>query len=452
MGKRGSGFVSFAAVTAAAVFTMAAVAAGCTTKSSGGSSGNPNFDSGEPAFDATSDSVEPQDSPAQDSPIAVDSPADSPATADSPSGDGGLPDGYVGYVADIPVADQVTALAVNPTTDRVYAAMIDLNGKSGGIAVIDDVTGAVTTTIAPAMTDAGPVAAYFYDQTFVVDPVNNLLYAVEQFSTIVDVFDLAANTFKATFDVKSLDPNCQGFGVNWLAVDGAHSRVYASCSGPLTAGNVVNLTTISTGGGYALVASLALNDLQSTQGVLALDTTNQLLFVSNSNPNAGEPPPAVLVDTINTATNQEVAGMQQNLGPGNAIGAIGIPGYAVLATNAFPDAGMASTFFSLEPGSVPLPAGFVGDYPASLPVNGAFMVWGHEAADPSKVHLELVTVDPTEAMAPKLAADTPATTPLTTGDSVDPTGLVCGTKHCFMNGYEYIGAGSNPFAWMLVLY
>ena len=163
-------------------------------------------------------------------PAATDAPVEGGATVDAPtdspaSADGGLPDGYVGYVGNIPVSDQVTALGVNVTTDTVYAALADLNGRSAGIAVIDDATGALTHDCA-AHVDGGPVPPYFDQPLMAVDSTSNVVYGVRQFGHVIDVFDGATNAYTGSIDVDALD-TAAGPQLNWLAVDGTRSMLYA---------------------------------------------------------------------------------------------------------------------------------------------------------------------------------------------------------------------------------
>ncbi len=273
-----------------------------------------------------------------DAPSGGDAPADAGSAGDStgggpdgPSGgetgaaDGGIGDGAA---ADAPVQattfsvpDQVASLAYDGTTNTLYAPMVDPNGHGAGIAVINAGTGALTTTIPAIATDAGPAPPYFFSQMLAVDETNDLLYAVRQASTVVDVYDGASNAYKATFDVATVDPQCQtGLGgVSWLAIDPAASLLYAACPGPFSGARSNEVSVIGTASGYSLSHAINLTDLGGTGvAALALDTTNHLLFVSNSSPNYNQfTPKPLLVDVVDTTTFTEKAGAQQSLGTGN---------------------------------------------------------------------------------------------------------------------------------------
>jgi hypothetical protein len=385
--------------------------------------------------------------------VPVDSPAPSDGAADSlPGADAGLPDADI--LADMPVTGQVSALAVDLTTDTVYAALVDpQSGQSGGFAVIDDATLTVKATIAPATVDGGAVAPYYYyGRTLAVDATNGLLYAARPFfATVVDVYSLSTNAYASSFDVAALDTKCAGgLGVNAIAVDGARSRLYASCNVPPS---TVEIAVIATGATPSLVTGITLSDLQSSQGGLALDTTNQLLFVSNQ----GQQTP-ILVDEINTATNAVVSGAQQNLGPGKPVGTLGNTGTAVLVadvpTDAGPDAGYgASTFFSLEPQLLRLPPTFVADSPPTFcppPFGNAYVEIGHDPVQPGNTLTMTVIVDPTDTTPPSFNIIGLRTAlnhePYNTWT---PQEFVSGLHYCYTSGYRYNDSGSNPVAWII---
>ncbi len=435
MGMQGAKAVSWMTVTvtvAAACALAMASAAGCSNKSSGGGGPDASFDTGGPEFDGTADSPEPVDAPGP-----TDSPKDSPATTDGPAtidsstaGDGGLPDGYVGFVENIPVSGQIVALAANVTTGKLYAAQF-----GSGIAVIDDGTLTVTATIPPVMTDAGPVGPFAVGNVqMAVDETANLLYAVR--GSIIDVFDLSTNAYKTTFDVATLDTGCTG-SVEWIAIDGPRSLLYTSCDPPLL---TVEVSVISTAGGnYSLVAGIPLHDLASNQAALALDTTNQRLFVSSPLPSPTSPQMGtILVDEIDTATNTQVVGMQQNLGTGAPVGTMGAAGSAVLLDVTNPDAGpdaAGGTFFSLEPSSAPTNGpGFVFVPCPGVPTK--YVVLVASPFDPSSIAVYTYTVA-AEPNPPTSTFFGTVPTWNTLGGPIEPTNAACTRRVCAIEGYEY---------------
>jgi hypothetical protein len=256
----------------------------------------------------------------------------------------------------ISLPNQVTAMAINNTTNTLFAAMV-ATGKNAGIAVIDTTTNAVTGTMAPPTDDGGVISPYLFDHLMAVDETHNLVYAARQ-SNIVDVYDGATKAYKTSFDVAALDTNCWSLdGVHWLAIDGSRGRLYAHCG--LSSGSNIEIAVIQTSGTPSLAAAMTLTDLQSFTAELALDTTNQRLFASALSLGVT----AIHVDEVDTATNQEVAGSQQNvgagvLGAGTIVATLGGPGYAALVTNqpvpdgGIMDGGTKSIFFSLEPAKV----------------------------------------------------------------------------------------------------
>jgi hypothetical protein len=322
---------------------------------------------------------------------------------------------------------------------------------TAGIAVVHIATNTVTTTIPAVALDGGPVATY---PLMVADETNNLLYAVRQFSSIVDVFDTTTNAYTTTFHVGALDTACAGFGIQSHAIDGVRSRYYALCQG-VTA-NQFEVSVIGTSGGtYTLAAGIPLTDVPAFSASLALDTTNQLLFVA-SKPNSGSP---ILVDQINTATNQEVTANQQNLGAGTVVGVAGAAGSAVLvaATNA--DAGAdasAGAFFSLEPDVTYMMSPPVAVMPC--PNDPAhYVVLSQSPQSPTMLTLSSMEVSLTEGVAPTvlsqdtISSDNPLGGPLDVGSvycsEVEVGALFTREVDCTLIGHEYSPdeSSSMPF-------
>jgi hypothetical protein len=284
---------------------------------------------------------------------------------------------------------------------------------------------------------------YYYSKNLALDTTANLIFGARLFSTVIDVFDGATNTLKATFDEKTLDANCDT--VSSIAVAPAMSRLYVSCAGASPTQMFVDVVNSTTD---AFVTSVPIADLQASNGALALDTTNQLLFVSNGG-GAARP---VLVDVINTATTTlGDAGSQQNLGPGYALDPKGGQGYASLVTRTVPDGGPdagpdISSFCSLEPSSAPVTGGFNPQGSTDLPGTPfAVAVLGQTFAGPQN------GLDGIKAQIPATESATPATlTPLpfvtlaAAGTSVQLGELAANQAYLYMTLYLYLGTGSTP--------
>jgi hypothetical protein len=308
---------------------------GAASDGSGRETGGDAADAGLDAADA--DATSPSDARA-DSTLA----ADSSTAADSGQEAGAL----VPQTVSIPNGDEVAQLAVNRATNTLYASLVDGNGNSGGIAVIDTNTNTVTTTIPPVTVDGGAVQPY---TGLVVDPTANVVYGARLFSTTIDTFAGATNAYVTTFNVSTLDPGCHVPGVFGFdfAVDSTRSLLYFAC--PAATASDAHVSVVSTTPTYTLAGSITLSDLNiaaPASPALALDSTNQLLFVSNGgSPFAVNP---LLVDRIDTSTLTENVAAQQNLGAATTLGMVGAPGYAaLLAVGNGPDAG-SGTVYSLE--------------------------------------------------------------------------------------------------------
>ena len=124
---------------------------------------------------------------------------------------------------------------------------------------------------------------YFDQPLMAVDSTSNVVDGVRQFGHVIDVFDGATNAYTGSIDVDALD-TAAGPQLNWLAVDG--SSLCCTCRPGRTRTGGDSYHRHRGRDRYPLASSIALSDLQSTVGALALDTTNQLLFVANSSPSS----------------------------------------------------------------------------------------------------------------------------------------------------------------------
>lgn len=401
-------------------------------------------DNGLEPLDATgsADTLAATDSPtATDSPIGTDAPiaTDSPVPTDSPAGAPACGDGGSQTCGLIDPPNPVTAMAINNTTNTLYAAMLAASNAvdtNGGIAVIDTVTNAVTSTMAPPTIDGGAVGPYF-DHLMVADETSNLLYAARPAYCqmtgpcpagaveIIDVYDGATKAYKTSIDMAALDPNCSpnGSGLQWLAIDGARGRLYVNCGSDPNR-NVIEIAVIATGATPSRVADIVLPDLPGYgfgSAGLALDTTHQLLFATVED----------LVDEVDTTTNQEVAGSQQTV-DGYFVAVLGGAGYAVLVTNepepdgGLPDGSAASTFFSLEPGKVTLTKPAQAVVPSPCP-GRYIVVFGSGLAT---FHVAAVQVSATEGIAPMVTNTSQRTFPAPSG-TVGPL-AVGGNEHFYI--------------------
>jgi len=153
-------------------------------------------------------------------------------------------------------------------------------------------------------------------------------------------------------------------------------------------------------------------------------------------------------DEVNTATNQEVAGSQQNLGAGSIVGTLGGPGYATLVANlpvsdSGVDAGTKGAFFSLEPGNVTFENPAFALVPSPM-FPGSYIViqaFDTGAAFP----VDVVQVSATEGTAPAVTKTSSCVPPAPSGTtSVGPAGAVGGNRHFYITGYAYGNFGSMP--------
>jgi hypothetical protein len=399
---------------------------------------------------ATTDTLAATDSPiATDSPVATDSPAGAPAC-----GDGGSQ--MACGVINLP--NTVTAMAINNTTNTLYAAMVaapNAGDTNGGIAVIDTTTNAVTTTMAPPTIDGGAVGPYL-GHLMVADETSNLIYAARPAYCqsappcapgaveIIDVYDGATKAYKTSLDIAALDPNCSpyGSGLQWLAVDGARALLYVNCDLHQINGGI-EIAVIGTGATPYRAADIVLTDLPGGgfgSAGLALDTTHRLLFANVGN----------LVDEVDTATNYEVAGSQQNV-DGGVVAILGGAGYATLVTDepvpdgGIPDGSTASTFFSLEPGKVSFTKLADSVVPSPMCPGRYVVVFDSELAT---FPIAAVQVSATEGIAPVVTNTSQRTVPVPPGTVRAFAAMaVGGNEHFYMyteyagNGGPYPGAG-----------
>jgi hypothetical protein len=459
-------FASGMAVLAMGLALGAATTPGCSSSSSSASGGKDaasgadsttGTDTGAGGNDAGPDGADGGDATSGNDASTVNDAAGDTGSTDS--GDGGLV-----VLTALPITDQISSMAVNAVTGVVYAAILDGNGNSLGIDVIDDSTVTVTTTIAPVTVDGGTVKCY---SVMAVDETNNVIYGARQFSNIVDVFNGATNAYLATIDVGGLDTQCGFFGIHSMAVDGTRSLFYSECASAANPAGV-EVSVISTSGSYSLVKGMSLTDLPSTLGAgsLALDTTNQLLFVTAGGGLASSTPiPSIVVDPINTATNQEMDAGQQNLGAGYLVGTVGVPGSAVAviqdnSADAGPlvDGGYNSgAFASLEPQFDPLGASLPNGLTTLRACSNGhdymgfqfYTVTAYSPSDPDQLYQFNVTAyDDTAHQPDSVFMRRTFASPVGAGDLLSGSVTVCGANHCYMLGVDHMsGGGTAPVSY-----
>ncbi len=391
------------------------------------------------------------------------------------SGDGGPSDGApndafwspdaAGVMAPLatPNGYTVTALAVNNRTGTLYAPMTDVNGNNTGIAVFSTATNALVTTIPPVQSDGGSAAPYVGSRLLAVDPAANLLYAVRQSSSIVDIFDGATNQYLQSFDATSstFDDICPaGAILQWLAIDPSRSLVYVSCPIGTTALEVDVVVFQNAASVITYQREIVMNDLQSSTGALALDPVNQLLYVANIVPGAvPSPAPPLLVDVASTVNGAEIS--QQNLGPAIPVGMLGGSGFATLLAMTTSDAGLATgpaTFYSLEQSDggglgATLPATFTAaNYELGSGQDAPDVYWviGTDSNVAQGPIVAEVSIFP-DAGAPRVLGETPFSTPVSTAATLQVYGFVAGSVYSYLNGFETAEGPTGPFAWSACL-
>jgi YVTN family beta-propeller protein len=154
----------------------------------------------------------------------------------------------------IPVADQPQALAVNPSTNRLYVAHVPLNTVS----VIDGATNTVVTSV--------PVGTH--PQQIGVDPVLNRIYVLSTDDDAVTVLDGATNTALATLAV--------GDEPRFLAVEPSTHRVYV-------ANFTSDTVSVIDGETNAVVTTIPIGDGPQA---LAVNPITNRLYVGNVNSNS----------------------------------------------------------------------------------------------------------------------------------------------------------------------
>jgi hypothetical protein len=268
----------------------------------------------------------------------------------------------------LPGPAEPLAMAGNSTTNRLYIAMCHNNGEQ--LVVLDTTSDTVVTTI-PAPSPGACLAMLAVDET------SNRLYAAGgSFGnpiTTIYAIDGSTNTVTATFPLPPTDAGA-ALEVKAIAVDGAAHRLYASTSS-LAGGQPPEVTIIDTTSTLTVVGSVPMPDMQSAD-CLAMDPTNHALFaVGQLTATSATIPFHYGADHIDTTTNA-LSGTQQDFNTTNdnyyasfnfegyrVQWCQGGPGYA-FAINSQRDGVLAtststSTLFALEPAAITLPQGFV---------------------------------------------------------------------------------------------
>jgi hypothetical protein len=269
----------------------------------------------------------------------------STSTSSGSGGDAGS-DGGTNVVATVNLGDVPQQILLDTAHTTVYVSL-----QGGGIAVVDTTNDTLTTTIPNPAVDAGgnPTQLFW----LAVDPVANVLYAANLYSSVVWVFSGSTHALTTSFDVS---PG-SGAGIGSLAVDPSAHTLYAELfTQPGAAPSVAAIDTTSN----AVSSTLVLSDIgasSAAKGTLALDTTNHLLFVCGMNTATFE----AAADAIDTTTKAEVGAPQVLTGIDNSyvLGCSGNPGSAVMMTTSVNSA--SAVLRSLEPVSVQLPAAFTPD-------------------------------------------------------------------------------------------
>jgi len=285
----------------------------------------------------------------------------SPGSDVGAAGDAG-PDVSVTLAASIPVGNQIQAMASNGTTNRLYVSMVTLPGaeaganEAAGIAVIDETTNTVVTTIA-APIDLGKPQTI---GQLAVDETANVVYAA-QLNAAGDgpwiwIIDGATNTISASaLTVPSTAVS--------LAVDAAGRRLYAatyssndSMGNPVPTGVTVFDTSMSP---PVSIATVPLADLDDGSELLALDPTNHVLFACGASLDGNQD---TSVDTVDTMTNA-ISAAQVTFSAqtdGYLVDCKGGAGYANVLTNGTTSS--PPVLDELEPARLPLGGtGFVPD-------------------------------------------------------------------------------------------
>ncbi|HEX5505612.1 MAG TPA: choice-of-anchor D domain-containing protein [Thermomicrobiales bacterium] len=170
-------------------------------------------------------------------------------------------------VATIPVGAEPFAIAVNPTTNRIYVPNVSITGPGGSvISVIDGATNTVVATISLG-TSSQP-------QGVAVNPTTNRVYTTYYDSgtnsTIVVVIDGATNTVTTTIPINGASACC-GLNPFDVAVDPTTNRVYVAVQGGSPgvavidgAANTVTTTVPLPGPAVSVAVNLATNRVYAT--------------------------------------------------------------------------------------------------------------------------------------------------------------------------------------------
>ena len=161
-------------------------------------------------------------------------------------------------VATIDLPGAPYGMAFNPTTKKAYFGC-SVRSDAGftvpaGIAVVDEGTNAVTTTI-PTLNDVWSIA---------VDATTNTIYATDA-TGFIDVIDGAADTVKTTIQTNADD----------LAVDEAHGKVYALAGESVV---VIDGASSAVTATYPIDLTPAI-DLSNGAHRIAVDPASQTVFV-----------------------------------------------------------------------------------------------------------------------------------------------------------------------------
>lgn len=153
------------------------------------------------------------------------------------------------FSAGIGLAADPVAVAVNPVTNTIYAAL----AGTSGVAVIDGATNTVTTTIASGFSSPNAIA---------VNPSTNKIYVTNAGTNDVTIINGAGNT-----TTTGIAPSTNPYGIT---IDNVRNRVYVANLGTNTvsaidgATNAVTTVTVDSG-----PSSIAVNSLTSRVYVLS---------------------------------------------------------------------------------------------------------------------------------------------------------------------------------------
>jgi DNA-binding beta-propeller fold protein YncE len=142
-----------------------------------------------------------------------------------------------------PPANAPWAVAVNPTTNRIY-----VTGEGGGVGVIDGASNSVSATISPT----GPFSGPHYG--IGVNPTTNRVYASNISTNHLTVIDGATDTIVTSIFTSS--PGC----LRGVAVNATTNRIYVTnCAGITVIDGTSNTVVTNISSGVGLAMGVAVN-------------------------------------------------------------------------------------------------------------------------------------------------------------------------------------------------